>query len=649
MRVLPSRRSLALALAALLTGAAHLGIHQLDRQARFEIGEPSDRYYLIDPESFQAPAEMEGPLRRPGAEVETVSFTARLTRRRAGLRLPYHAVGTPVRLNLRCHRFGLGGNVALSVNGRLIANDSFESAYPWAGIQALVPAEVASLGPLTVELWTSGGSPAPSHLPDDLGVGLDWVEVSAESGGVLLPVPEAWIRLVLLLVASALALAVFRVPAAGQAPLLLAGGLGAVAIAHLGGRTDGLLYLRLGTAVALLAALSLGFRCLHRAWPGLALRLATLALASGFAFIAVEGFARFQERRLRDARPAHPESLQLLRPNPAGTGSYRLRPGLEIRTRVGFQDVVIRTNSHGMRWREVSREADPARARIAFLGDSFTFGCWAASAESSFVGVAEARLGAKRYEALNFGVGGYGVADSELLLRELAIGFSPRYVVLALFNGNDFRDTFLGIDKERIVGGAAFLDQELLEQKVPRAFLQDDRTISRPSLEGDRLAPLRRLASFRLLAPLLRLEPVQVEFAPNVRFVSASFWSRIPYHPVALEARDATLAAIGRIDAFTRARGIRLGVVAIPTRDQVHARRGFGADYDIGLPQAWVQTWCREARIPYLDLLPSLRETVVKTNQRLYVPGDTHLDGEGHRLVGEAIGDWIDCCVANQE
>jgi len=649
MRLLSSRPRLMLALAFLTTGAAQLGLQQTGRRAHFEIGEPDDRDYLVDSPSFGPPKAMEGPVRHPDGTVTVEELSARLTGPQARLRLPYHLVGAPLRLNLRCHRFGLGGSVALKVNGELLGNHSFGSAYPWAGIQAVVPAAVAARGPLSVELWTSGGAPAPEHLRTDLGLGLDWIEATAEPGGVLLPPAELWLRLLLLLFVTVLALRVFGVPSAWRAPLTLAAGLAASLLAQLGDRLDGRLYLQLGIALGGLAAASLGFRALHRSWPGLALRLATLLLATGFAAAVVEGFARFREGQLRAAPAAAPEALQLLQPNPAGTGSYRLRPGLEIHTRVGHQDVLIRTNSHGMNWREVEKRADPRRARIAFLGDSFTFGCWARDAESSLVGVAESRLGRERFEALNFGVGGYGVADSELLLRELAVGFSPRYVILVLFNGNDLRDTFLGVHKERLVDGAAFLDEELLAQKVPAAFLQDDRTTSHPSLEGDRLAPLRRSAAFRLLAPLLRMEPLQVEFAPNVRFVSYSFWSRIPYHPVALQARDATLEAIGRIDAFARERGMRLGVVAIPTRDQVYARRHVGPDYDIGLPQAWVQTWCRDSRIPYLDLLPLLRERVVETNERLYVPGDTHLNGEGHRLVGEAVGDWIGCCVARPE
>jgi len=31
-----------------------------------------------------------------------------------------------------------------------------------------------------------------------------------------------------------------------------------------------------------------------------------------------------------------------------------------------------------------------------------------------------------------------------------------------------------------------------------------------------------------------------------------------------------------------------------------------------------------------------------------YVPGDTHFNRAGHALVGEAIADWIECCVVSR-
>ncbi len=118
-----------------------------------------------------------------------------------------------------------------------------------------------------------------------------------------------------------------------------------------------------------------------------------------------------------------PEELDLLHPSPRGTGSFRLKPNLDVATSVGPYQVRIETNRHGMRWREVSKENTEGRRRVGFFGDSFTFGCWAEDVEHSLVGVFEKSVSPERWEVLNFGVGGYGFADIELQLEEEALEF----------------------------------------------------------------------------------------------------------------------------------------------------------------------------------------------------------------------------------
>jgi len=70
----------------------------------------------------------------------------------------------------------------------------------------------------------------------------------------------------------------------------------------------------------------------------------------------------------------------------------RLRPGLNVSARVGRTKIPIRTNSCGMRWREISRDPSPDRMRIAFVGDSFTFGEWSDDIEHAFVGVFDSMM-----------------------------------------------------------------------------------------------------------------------------------------------------------------------------------------------------------------------------------------------------------------
>jgi hypothetical protein len=202
---------------------AYFVAYQATPALHFGIGR-WDRSWLDDESSFYPPQRVEGPLRREDGSVEVQDFVARLTRKDATFRVPYHAVRSPLRMRLRCHRFGLEGTVALSVNDRSLGEFDFSrGSYPWAGIEAVIPQDVAEEGPLRIRLVTTGGDPPPSHLPQDLGVGVDWIEVEPMSkGAVLLPSASEWLRLLALLTSFVLLLRYLGTPARLEAVLLLA-------------------------------------------------------------------------------------------------------------------------------------------------------------------------------------------------------------------------------------------------------------------------------------------------------------------------------------------------------------------------------------------------------------------------------------------
>jgi len=375
----------------------------------------------------------------------------------------------------------------------------------------------------------------------------------------------------------------------------------------------------------------------------------SLAASLFVSLVLFEVGARIIESQRSD-RPQRRERLDLLMTNPNGTGSYRLKPDVDLVTRIDRREVRIRTNRHGMHWRDVTIRKNDGRRRIAFLGDSFTFGSWAGGYEESFVGTFDKSVSPERWEVLNFGVGGYGLADEELLLREQVLEFSPSYVIVVVFAGNDFRDTYLGIDKESIIDGAAELQDTKVRAVVPAELLVDDTTVSAPCA----LAPgprrwLEGLSSFRLMSPWLGIENLCIEFAVNRNFTMYTFWSQYPYPDTALAAKDAVVETLTRMDSLLEEHRAHLAIVTLPTSEQVHARTETGVDYDIGFPQAYLQVFARDQDIPYLDLLPILRSHVRGTNERLFLAGDPHLNNRGHEIVGEHIADWFRCCVRNRK
>jgi lysophospholipase L1-like esterase len=365
--------------------------------------------------------------------------------------------------------------------------------------------------------------------------------------------------------------------------------------------------------------------------------------------ILLEGGVRVADWVASSRPPAPAEELDLLQRNPAGTGSYRLRPNLDLETKVGATRVRIKTNSHGMNWRETSLEADPRRPRVAFLGDSFTFGSWAKDSEHSFVGVFESSILGRDIEALNFGVGGYGLGDDELILQELALNFGPSYVVVVSYMGNDFRDTWLGLNRENIVRGTAVIDDDNVKARVPAENLVQDDTIPRPCPPSGLRRLAERSAAVRRLEPLLDLENLCVQFRPSRSFMQPGFWSAVPPSEVALQARDTVLESLSRMQALTSAKNVRLAVVAMPTSSQVYAQEPRGRRFDTAYPQIYLQEFCRDRRIPYLDLLPLLRAQAASSNRRLYLKRDIHLNDFGHEKVGQFIAEWFETRVRKRE
>ncbi|NOY39129.1 MAG: hypothetical protein GXO95_02540 [Nitrospirae bacterium] len=337
--------------------------------------------------------------------------------------------------------------------------------------------------------------------------------------------------------------------------------------------------------------------------------------------------------RLLEPKPATINGL--LVENPRGTGSYRVRPDINIVAGVGSKEIVLKTNSYGMWWREVSRKNPLKKTRIAFVGDSFTFGLWADTPEKGMVGVFDSLLNSKKYEVLNFGVPGFGPPDIELQLREEVLAFKPDNVILIFYNGNDFKDAYWGMNKYKIVNGITEWNKAIRKDRIPAAFRKKSSIMS---FIKD-LAIYRRFDS--LISMFLRRLGPPSEFSVSRLFSSQRFWSRKDYPEVAIEARDKTLKDLDNIRRLLSENNIQLAIVSIPYREQVYSASLTGKNYDLNLPQRYVQEYAEAHSIPYLDLLPILRSYVRREKKPIYVPNDIHFNNEGHHIIGKAIKDFF--------
>lgn len=388
----------------------------------------------------------------------------------------------------------------------------------------------------------------------------------------------------------------------------------------------------------------------HPIWKNVVFSLLSFTLLLGLATIGAEIILR-----IRETRRTIPMYLQ----NPHGSGSFRLKSRFTATRTVDGRSVTISTNQHGMHWYPTEHSPLSGRQRIAFVGDSFTFGSWADRFQNSFVGVFNAAVNAEGFEALNFGVGGYGIDDMELIIKEEVVNFQPSVVVLMFFCGNNFRDTYLGIEKYNVQNGTCLWDKNVIRNKLPPENCPPE--LQEKTSNG--LSPVyswfrSHFAIARTLSKLNRKrvnqahiqnKPAVNEMEPSQEpgliisqyFTYHTYWSQKPYPPLAMHAIDITLASLERIHNVLEQNGVALLIVCIPYRDQVSVKNVTGDNYDMNLPQEFIEVFAQEQNIGYLDLLPLLREHVKNGGEFPYIHEDPHFNNTGHRVVGESLADWF--------
>ena len=352
----------------------------------------------------------------------------------------------------------------------------------------------------------------------------------------------------------------------------------------------------------------------------IALLLASLAVSLGLA-----------ELVLRAINYA-PAEYAYFRENPNGTASYRLRPNLDVVASFGQMKIVVKTNSHGMRWREVPVNKPPMGSRIAFVGDSFTFGQWADRVEQSLVAVFEDQMAPNGVEALNFGVPGYGLADIELLIREQVLKFQPESIVLMFYNGNDFLDTYLGLNRYSVTeNGSLRTNNQVLESKIPEPFRPAGRNLQKFLIDHSYLARLLK-TGINSLNPADQSAPRKTK-TMNRSYTSNLFWSQTDYPEFAIAAKHTALEALERITILCRQNDVEFRIVSIPSMEQVNFPTDLGSEYRRDLPQRYLSEFAASHSVPFLDLLPGLA-LVRDSGREIYYPADGHFNNEGHRVVG---------------
>jgi hypothetical protein len=342
---------------------------------------------------------------------------------------------------------------------------------------------------------------------------------------------------------------------------------------------------------------------------------------------------------------------------------WGLLPGAEeLYTREGRGHVKI--NRDGLRDVDHAKPKPADTFRIAVVGDSYAEADQV-ELDRTFWWVMQERLRAcpalagKRVEAINFGVRAYGTAQELFSLRYHAWQYSPDFVVLAIYIGNDIRNNSVRLEPNKcrpffverdghFVLGGPFVDSSFMRfrcmvryesRKSQVANVLGDAVMRvRSSLrDWARPNPSPQKANGAKSKPEWPLDPVFVE-------------PRDPVWDGAWRATDVAITMVAR-----EAESHHAGFLAVTLSDafQVYPDKARRAAYqkelgvdDLFYPERRIAALGEREGFAVLNLAPALQAYADEHHAYLHGFGSSglgayHWNELGHKLGGELIADDV--------
>ncbi len=360
-------------------------------------------------------------------------------------------------------------------------------------------------------------------------------------------------------------------------------------------------------------------------------------------------------------------SLRLFGPFLPGnydTGAYLVRhaelghfhvPGFDgwIKSREFTSRVTI--NSLGLRDRRASYARPPGTSRVLFLGDSFVEAVQV-HAQDGVAERLEAALNggaARPVEVINAGVAAYGTGQELLLLEREGAKYQPDLVLLLFYAGNDVMNNNHRLE---------LWDENLKLALKPYFTLEKDGSLrlipgpppNPPGGPSQRLRDccvLYNVIETGVMNKLERNYPrEQLEAIGGLRVPLAGLYDTQPSGEW-LRAWETTEALLARIRDRSAETGASLVIVGAPDwramddsvwRSEIEKANPRSSRLASGqlTPQAPTdQLGIVAARlgVPYIDLLPPLREAHAQGNALIYFDFDKHWTPAGHTVAARAI------------
>ncbi len=289
---------------------------------------------------------------------------------------------------------------------------------------------------------------------------------------------------------------------------------------------------------------------------------------------------------------------------------WRLRPSSE-----GDWGGPVTINARGLRGPERADAEDDDEFRILFVGDSITFGYGVEFGEGYVARIEEvldARLAAHRIRTLALAVVGYSTWQQRILLELEGLAYQPDLVVLG-FCLNDVTEKFA---LARYGGHMHDPETAALGRQLKNFGLYRLATMSYARLNRG-----RGVEADELMADL---KVMDLFMRPDMRRVDRAW-----------RETEEDLQGLAQLCQLAE---VPLAVVCFPYDFQLPSNS------PPPLPQRRLAAWCGDNAVPFLDLLPAMRDSANEASSEgghLMIDA-CHPSPSGHLLAAREIAEFLD-------
>jgi len=353
----------------------------------------------------------------------------------------------------------------------------------------------------------------------------------------------------------------------------------------------------------------------------------------------------------------------------------------EVRRNIEFIEE-FRTNSQGLRYREIPLRKPAATRRIFVVGDSTIEG-WGVREEETVSSLLEGAMsdGKSTTNFINGGLAGTGPLQYGRIFLDVGVKYEPDGLLIAI-SVNDVSNTSVETTAADLYAGKSSQQRSgvkaLLHNLWPRTYtllyqVRAAYDYSRRHKVGDFARTIsdearqRGISKERIEAWKAAL-PADLVAAVNRSEFNGALLGYGLLEPAYLtdqldidtdRARakwNAMAAVLSDIVKAARSLGIEVAVVYLPHDMQFDAslydgrRRNPYSESGFTLKREWLEgrselqrrlaQWSQQTSAPFLDLTPTFRKAAEVTPALAY-PLDSHWTAAGHRLAAEAIAKWL--------